>query len=142
MARVIGYMRVSTEELAESHAGLDARRLAILAEAKRRGWREAQIRWSKDAGFSGKDLKRPGISLALEALRRGEADTLVVAKLDRLTRAMRDTPLLERAVKERWALVALDVNVDLTGMSVEPQKTTMPPGWWRLVSGVWGDREN
>ena len=33
MAAIIGYMRVSTDEQAESHAGLDAQRAAILAEA-------------------------------------------------------------------------------------------------------------
>ena len=113
MAAIIGYMRVSTDEQAESHAGLDAQRAAILAEARRRGWDEGDITWIEDAGFSGKNLKRPGISQALEALRRGEASTLVVAKLDRLTRSMSDfAPLLARAATQRWALVALDVNVD------------------------------
>ena len=106
-------MRVSTDEQAESHAGLDAQRAAILAEARRRGWVEGDISWIEDAGFSGKNLKRPGISQALDALRRGEASTLVVAKLDRLTRSMSDfAPLLARAATQRWALVALDVNVD------------------------------
>jgi DNA invertase Pin-like site-specific DNA recombinase len=113
MAGVIGYLRVSTDEQAESHAGLDAQRAAILAEAHRRGWAAHEIRWIEDPGFSGKDLKRPGISQALEALRRGEAGTLVVAKLDRLTRSMSDfAPLLARAATEHWALMALDVNVD------------------------------
>lgn len=110
---VIGYLRVSTEEQADSRAGLEAQRAAILAEAERRGWRA--VTFVEDAGFSGKSLRRPGIEAALEALRSGRADTLVVAKLDRLSRSLLDfAGLMNRAARERWALVALDLGVDTT----------------------------
>jgi DNA invertase Pin-like site-specific DNA recombinase len=112
---IIAYVRVSTEEQAQSGAGLDAQRASILAEARRRGWAIDDITFIEDAGFSGKDLRRPGVVHALDALHRGEADTLVVAKLDRLSRSMADlTRLLGIAAKQGWALVALDVNVDTT----------------------------
>ena len=42
----------------------------------------------EDAGFSAKDLKRPGVQEALRVLREGDAKALVVAKLDRLSRSM------------------------------------------------------
>jgi DNA invertase Pin-like site-specific DNA recombinase len=113
MDNVIGYIRVSTEEQADSRAGLDAQRAAILAEAQRRGWHLVEV--IEDAGYSGKDLKRPGIVVALEALKAHHADTLVVAKLDRLSRSMLDfAGLMARASQERWALVALDLGVDTT----------------------------
>ena len=38
----------------------------------------------EDAGYSAKDLKRPGVRAALEQLERKQADGLVVAKLDRV----------------------------------------------------------
>src|SRR5207248_315669 len=64
---------------------------------------------------SAKDLKRPGVHVALETLRRGEAGALVVAKLDRLSRSMLDfTALMAKATKQGWALVALDCAVDTT----------------------------
>jgi DNA invertase Pin-like site-specific DNA recombinase len=111
--RIIGYLRVSTEEQATSHLGLDAQRTAILAEAERRGWTLADLTFIEDAGFTAKNLKRPGIRAALRALEAGEADVLVVAKLDRLTRSMADfTGLLQAAAKHRWALIALDLQVD------------------------------
>ncbi len=111
MQNVIGYVRVSTEEQANSGAGLKAQRAAILAEAERRGWKIVEV--IEDAGFSGKNLRRPGIEAALDALARKRADTLVVAKLDRLSRSMLDfAVLMERATRERWALVALDLGVD------------------------------
>jgi len=115
MARVIAYTRVSTSEQADSGAGLEAQRAAILAEAERRGWQEADLTFVEDAGYSGKDLNRPGIAAALDALRHHRADALVVSKLDRLSRSMLDfAGLMDRASREKWALVALDVGVDTT----------------------------
>jgi DNA invertase Pin-like site-specific DNA recombinase len=111
--RVIAYVRVSTEEQADSRAGLDAQKAAIRAECERRGWNIVEV--IEDAGYSAKDLKRPGVQAALEQLRERQADALVVAKLDRLSRSMLDfTALMARAQKERWALVALDCAVDTT----------------------------
>lgn len=113
MTAIIAYMRVSTEEQAQSGAGLEAQRAAVLAEALRRGWAIDDITFIEDAGYSGKDLRRPGVVQALDVLRRKEAHTLVVAKLDRLSRSMADlTRLLATAAKQGWALVALDVAVD------------------------------
>jgi DNA invertase Pin-like site-specific DNA recombinase len=69
----------------------------------------------EDAGYSGKDLRRPGIRIALEELDRGGADALVVAKLDRLSRSMLDfAGIMAKAQKQGWALVALDCAVDTT----------------------------
>jgi DNA invertase Pin-like site-specific DNA recombinase len=113
MGKTIAYIRCSTEEQADSRAGLDAQRSAILDEAHRRGWDEADLTFVEDAGFSGKNLDRPGIEAALDALRHRRADTLVVSKLDRLSRSLVDfAGLMDRASKERWALIALDLNVD------------------------------
>jgi DNA invertase Pin-like site-specific DNA recombinase len=67
----------------------------------------------EDAGYSAKDLRRPGIRAALEQLERGRADGLVVAKLDRLSRSMLDfTSIMAKAQKQGWALVALDCQID------------------------------
>lgn len=111
--RVLGYVRVSTEEQSSSGAGLEAQRRAITAECKRRGWQLIEV--VEDAGFSAKDLKRPGIQAALQVLQAGDAKALVAAKLDRLSRSMIDfTALMATAQKQGWALVALDCAVDTT----------------------------
>jgi DNA invertase Pin-like site-specific DNA recombinase len=111
--QVIGYVRVSTDEQRISGAGLVAQRAAIEAECVRRGWTLVQV--IEDAGYSAKDMKRPGVQIALETLRRGEAGALVVAKLDRLSRSMIDfTGVMAMATKQNWALVALDCAVDTT----------------------------
>jgi DNA invertase Pin-like site-specific DNA recombinase len=111
--QVLGYVRVSTDEQSDSGAGLEAQRRAIAAECKRRDWRLVDV--IEDAGFSAKDLKRPGIKAALEVLEAGDAKALVAAKLDRLSRSMIDfTALMATATKQGWALVALDCAVDTT----------------------------
>lgn len=111
--QVIGYVRVSTDEQSTSGAGLAAQRAAVEAECRKRGWQLVEI--VEDAGYSAKDLKRPGVQIALEALRSGEASALVVAKLDRLSRSMLDfTAVMATASKQGWALVALDCAVDTT----------------------------
>src|SRR5829696_4466263 len=97
--RVIGYVRVSTDEQSSSGAGLEAQRRAILAECERRGWHLVEV--TEDAGYSAKDLKRPGVQEALRVLKAGEASALVVAKLDRLSRSMLDfTRVMAQAQKQ------------------------------------------
>lgn len=122
---VIGYTRVSTEEQATSGLGLADQRWVIEREAERRAWSE--VTYLSDEGFSAKNLARPAIAKALEMLSKGEASVLVVSKLDRLSRSVLDfANLLERAAKEGWQLVVLDLNVD----------TTTPSG--QLVAHVMG----
>jgi DNA invertase Pin-like site-specific DNA recombinase len=109
---------VSTSELASSGAGLQAQRQAIIAECERRGWHLVET--IEDAGYSARDLRRPGIQEALRALEAGKASALVVAKLDRLSRSMLDfSKLMAKATSEHWALVALDVAVDTSTPSGE-----------------------
>lgn len=105
--RVLGYVRVSTDEQTRSGAGLIAQRDAIAQACKARGYRLLDI--IEDAGVSGKSLKRPGIKRALVELDDGRADALMVAKLDRLSRSTLDfAGLLERARQTGWTIVALD----------------------------------
>jgi DNA invertase Pin-like site-specific DNA recombinase len=111
--QVVGYVRVSTDEQRSSGAGLAAQRAAIETECRRRGWTLVEV--IEDAGYNAKDMKRPGVQIALDTLKRGDAGALVVAKLDRLSRSMLDfTAVMAKASKQGWALVALDCAVDTT----------------------------
>jgi len=111
--RVIAYTRVSTSEQADSGLGLEAQRTQIAAEAERKGW--TVVEWIEDAGSSAKSLDRPGMARALELLDGDAAGALIVAKLDRATRSTMDAAvLLERCSREGWALVALDLGLDMT----------------------------
>lgn len=112
-AIAVGYVRVSTVEQANSGAGLAAQRAAIERACTDRGWPLLDV--LVDAGVSGKTQARPGLDAALSLLETRAASVLVVAKLDRLSRSMRDlVNLLDRARASTWQLLALDVGLDTT----------------------------
>ena len=109
--QVVGYVRVSTSEQGDSRLGLEAQSRAIEREADRRGWTVVPV---ADVA-SGRDLDRPGAETALDLLQRRQAGVLVVAKLDRWSRLLLDAAAtMQRARRERWAFVALDLGVDTT----------------------------
>lgn len=110
---VVGYVRVSTTAQGESGLGMDAQHRTITAETARRGW--ALVGVETDEGVSAAASTRPGLDRALARLRAGEADALVVAKLDRLARStLGFAELLAVASRGGWAVVALDLGVDMT----------------------------
>jgi DNA invertase Pin-like site-specific DNA recombinase len=134
--RVVGYIRVSTTEQGTNGAGLEAQRAAIEAECDRRAWQ--LIRIEEDV-LSGRTLRRPGLQRGLEACRSGEADGVVVAKLDRLSRSLVDfAGLLAEAQAGGWNLVALDLGVDLSTPSGEFLANIMASAaqWERRLIGL------
>lgn len=78
MSRILAYLRVSSEEQAHSGLGIEAQLEAIRAKL---GEPDVII---KDEGKSGGTLDRPGLAELLNIV--GKGDTLIVAKLDRLSR--------------------------------------------------------
>ncbi len=86
--RVIKYSRVSTTDQADHGVSLAAQDAKLDAYAN---LYDLEIVASfEDAGESAKSLNRPGIRRALEMLRRGEAEGILISRLDRLTRNLRD----------------------------------------------------
>jgi DNA invertase Pin-like site-specific DNA recombinase len=110
--KMIAYTRVSTEEQANSGLGLAAQEAAIAREAAHKGW---DVTWLVDVGSGARMDNRPGITEALRRLAAHEADGLVVAKLDRLSRSVNDfSGTLDNARRQGWALVSLDFGIDTT----------------------------
>jgi DNA invertase Pin-like site-specific DNA recombinase len=86
---LVAYLPVSTKGQAEDGYGLDVQEKAVRSWAKANGHRIVAVH--KDAGVSGtkEAIDRPGLSAALDMLRPPPRATgLVVAKLDRLARAL------------------------------------------------------
>jgi len=90
--KTIAYIRVSTTEQASSGQSLEAQRAKLEAYAGLYDLDLVEV--IVDAGESAKTLKRPGLQRALAMLRSGEADGLVICKLDRLTRSVSDWQVL------------------------------------------------
>jgi hypothetical protein len=112
--RAIGNLRVSTAEQASSGLGLDAQRSAISAACQQRGW--GLPGFEEDAGVSSVARRRPGLETALAAVHTGEADAIVVSKLDRLARStLQAATLLADAAKNNWELIIADVDASTAG---------------------------
>jgi DNA invertase Pin-like site-specific DNA recombinase len=109
--RALGYVRVSTEEQEQSGLGVAAQVRTLTEEAARRGW---ELEAVMDLGCSGKHIN-PELRRALDLLRAGRADILVVTKMDRLARSTKNAAdIMETAQVQGWNLVMLDVAIDLS----------------------------
>jgi DNA invertase Pin-like site-specific DNA recombinase len=87
------YTRKSSEEgLEQDFNSLDAQREACEAYIKSQrheGWVLVEKQYN-DGGISGGTLERPAIKELFEDVKNGEIDTVVVYKVDRLTRSLMD----------------------------------------------------
>src|SRR3954468_11614111 len=93
--KTIAYLRVSTDKQADRGVSLDAQRAKVNAYAELYDLELADV--IVDAGESAKSLDRPGLQRALAMLKAGDAEALLVVKLDRLTRSVVDLgSLVER----------------------------------------------
>lgn len=106
--RVVGYVRVSTEEQADKGVSLAAQVEKLKLYCRLHELDLVAV--EQDPGVSGKSLDRPGLTAALGRLDGGEADGLLIAKLDRLTRSVRDLgTLLESHFSESKGYVLMSV---------------------------------
>lgn len=87
------YTRKSTDErLDMEFNSLDAQREACLnyiASQKSEGWVPVLDEYD-DGGFSGGNMDRPALTRLMEDIKAGKIQTVVVYKIDRLTRSLMD----------------------------------------------------
>lgn len=116
--RAVGYVRVSTDIQAQEGVSLDAQKLRIQAHCTAMDIKLVDI--VTDAGESAKSLDRPGIQAALKMLRQGKADALIVMKLDRLTRSVKDLGHLCETYfgdGKSWSLLSVSDSIDTRSAS-------------------------
>jgi DNA invertase Pin-like site-specific DNA recombinase len=110
-SKVIGYIRVSTEHQADSGVSLEAQRRKLELYAELHDLELVAI--EVDAGASAKNLHRSGLQRTLARLEAGEASGLLVCKLDRLTRSVRDLgELVEVYFADRFSLLSVADSID------------------------------
>ena len=83
------YIRVSTEAQAEEGYSIQAQTERLEAYCKAMGWERYQF--YTDGGYSGSNLDRPEMTRLIADVRAGQVATVVVFKLDRLSRSQKDT---------------------------------------------------
>lgn len=113
VARVVGYVRLS--RASDESTSVPRQRQEIQRAAERNGWTLVGLYEDVDVSASKSRLNRPGLSRVRAALANGEADAVVVWRLDRLARSVVDFGTL------------LDEGVNVIS-ATEPLDTTTPMG--------------
>lgn len=109
--RAIGYLRVSSEEQAVHGCSLDAQDAQIRSYCAL--YHIDLVKTIIDAGQSAKSLNRQGLQQALAMLDDGSADGIVITKLDRLTRAIKDWAILiERYFSCKASLLSVEDSIN------------------------------
>lgn len=112
--RALIYVRIS--ELTDATTSPERQLADCRSYAERMGWAVVGEPY-EDLDISGtKDLtKRPGLSAALEAVARGEADHLIVAKIDRLARSIVTfSSVVDKLQRHGAALVSVGEGLDFS----------------------------
>jgi DNA invertase Pin-like site-specific DNA recombinase len=102
---------VSTDRQAERGVSLEAQEAKIRAMATVQGTDLTEV--IVDGGESAKSMNRPGMQKVLALVNSGSVHAVVVAKLDRLTRSVKDLcSLLELFEKRKVALISVAESLD------------------------------
>jgi site-specific DNA recombinase len=112
------YTRKSSEEgLEQSFNSLDAQREACEAyilSQRHEGWNVISNRYD-DGGYSGGNMERPGLKRLLDDIAAKRVDTVVVYKVDRLTRSLADfAKMVEQFDKQGVSFVSVTQQFNTT----------------------------
>ena len=112
--QAVGYIRVSTDEQAKEGISLDAQEEKIRAFSYAKDWDLVGI--YNDAGYSGKSLNRPEMQRLISDVKTNKFDVIIIYKLDRLTRKVKDLGYLIEEVfeKNKVAFTSVSDNFDTT----------------------------
>lgn len=125
MKKACVYTRVSTDAQGEDgKVSLPEQERMAKACIESKGWR--YVRTYEDNGYTGRNTNRPALQEMLNDVREGKIETIVIFKLDRLSRKQTDTMnIIENDI--------LQHNVDLVSLN-ETLDTTTP--WGRAMIGI------
>lgn len=109
--RTVGYIRVSTDEQAREGISLENQRAKIEAYCQLNDLELTEI--LEDAGRSGKDFNREGMQRLIDLVKARSIDAVIVYKLDRLSRRVRDTlQLMDLIDKKGVAFHSITERID------------------------------
>ncbi len=86
--QTIGYVRVLIDRQAEHKVSLEAQEAKIRAMATVQGADLMEV--VADGGESAKSLNRPGLQRIVMLVTAGKVQAVIVAKIDQLTRSVKD----------------------------------------------------
>lgn len=130
--RLVAYVRVSTDGQVQDGFGLDVQKQAVTDWSGSKGYRIVQ--WCTDEGVSGatEAIDREGLSCAIDAIEHGQADAIVVPRLDRLARQLTTQEAVLAHVWNRGGrFFAVDTGEVLADDPDDPMRTAI-----RQMAGV------
>ncbi|MFD2330042.1 recombinase family protein [Cohnella sp. GCM10020058] len=126
------YTRVSTSMQAEEGFSLEAQQDNLMQTIERKGLQLYRI--YSDPGISGKTFKRPGVQAMIADMKAKRFDTLLIHKLDRLSRSMGDIIAFIELVNK------LDVRLIISAQGQDEIDTRSPLGKAFLqFNGIWAE---
>jgi site-specific DNA recombinase len=109
--RAIGYVRVSTDEQAKEGISLENQREKISAYCSLNDMILTDI--IADEGISAKNLNREGMQSLILLVKQNKVDAVIIYKLDRLSRSVKDTiVLVELFEKHKVAFHSIVDHID------------------------------
>lgn len=130
-AKAAIYVRVSTDEQAQKGISLAAQRDRCRAFCKARGWDVSKV--YQDAGFSAGTTNRPAFKDMLRDAKERQFSAIVVYKVDRFSRRLRDLILLLEELKQ--------YSVNFTSVSEQIDTTTAMGEAFFQIIGVFAQLE-
>ncbi|MBU2616589.1 MAG: recombinase family protein [Nanoarchaeota archaeon] len=97
--KVAIYVRVSTEEQAKEGLSVDAQIDKCNSFCQARDWNVYKV--YRDAGFSAGSLNRPALELMMRDAQEKRFDIILVYKIDRFSRKLRDLIMVLEDLKEK-----------------------------------------
>ena len=105
------YVRVSTGLQADEGESLDEQIEKLKNFCAYKGWKNFIV--YREEGFSGKDMERPEFQRMITDVHRGDVNTVVVKKIDRLSRSIIDFENIYKAFETKGVdLISLQENFD------------------------------
>lgn len=106
------YVRVSTLDQAEEGYSIDEQIDKLKKYCEVKDWAVSKV--FKDAGFTGSNTERPGMTQLIKEIKQSKFDIVLVYKLDRLSRSQKDTLYLIEDVfaKYNTDFISLNENFD------------------------------
>lgn len=129
--KVAIYSRVSTEEQAKEGLSVEAQIDKCKSFCNARDWKVFKI--YKDAGYSAGSMNRPALELLLRDAEEKKFDIILVYKIDRFSRKLRDLILVLDSLKEK--------NINFTSVTEQIDTTSAMGEAFFQIIGVFAQLE-
>src|SRR3989344_5045030 len=129
--KVAIYSRVSTEEQAKEGLSVEAQIDKCKSFCEAREWDVFKV--YKDAGYSAGSLKRPALELLLRDAQEKKFDIILVHKIDRFSRKLKDLIMVLDDLKEK--------NINFTSVTEQIDTTSAMGEAFFQIIGVFAQLE-